>query len=75
MITTNSVTYEPWSDGNAVGFKVTHHRTQRVEYIYLNPSHDSDGDVEPDVFIYQGRTGNPGDDTPLCFFTVHREAA
>lgn len=55
-------TYEPWSDGHAVGFKCTCNGT--VTYIYLNPSGGGDS---PDVFVYMGDEGDPGQDGTVCF--------
>lgn len=50
------VTYYPWTDGWAVGFRAVHD-DGRVEYIYLNPSGESDDGV-PNVFLYQGTEGD-----------------
>lgn len=57
-------TYEPWSDGHAVGFKIT--CNGKVSYIYLNPSSGGDS---PDVFVYTGTEGDPSQDSPDCFLT------
>lgn len=62
----HGTTYEPWSDGVAVGFKVTRAANGLVEYVYLNPSgEDSDG--QPNVFFYQGNKGDPGEDIAVCY--------
>lgn len=67
--TSDGVTYEPWSDGYAVGFKATH-PDGRVEYIYLNPS-DVEPDETPTVWVYQGTTGVPHyGDTELGVFEI-----
>ena len=49
------ILYTPWTDGHAVGFRVTF-PTGEDRYIYLNPSGDSDGGT-PDVFLYMGHDG------------------
>lgn len=50
------VTFTPWTDGWAVGFRVTRELDDKVEYVLLNPSssHSGDGDMEGrgDVFLY-----------------------
>jgi hypothetical protein len=46
----HGVTWEPWTDGWAVGFKVTA-PDGRVEHVYLNPSSESDDGVST-VFLY-----------------------
>ena len=61
-------TYEPWTDGYAVGFKVE--RDGKVEFIYLNPSVDDDAG-EPNVFVYQGEYGDPSRDGPVHHYLVH----
>ena len=66
----NEVTYEPWTDGYAVGFKVTHLPTETVEYIYLNPSNNEGNEDVPNVFIYQGPNGRADMDIPHVHFTV-----
>lgn len=40
-----------------------------TEYIYLNPSDHTDGDV-PNVFVYQGPEGNPCWDTPIHHYVI-----
>lgn len=50
------VTYTPWSDGWAIGFKVEFD-DGRVDFIYLNPSGGSDDNV-PTVFLYRGTEGD-----------------
>ena len=62
-----NITYEPWTDGHAIGFKLTHHNEGTTSYIYLNPSGDSDGGT-PDVFVYQGVTGDPAQDAALHYY-------
>jgi hypothetical protein len=66
-------TFEPWTDGHAVGFKVTRHADSAVSYVYLNPSTDtwSDGDFNPDVFVYTGPDGDPAaDDVSHHFYSI-----
>lgn len=48
----SGVTYQPWTDGHAVGFRATH-PDGRVEYLLLNPTSDSDNG-EPNIFLYHG---------------------
>lgn len=60
----SSATFEPWSDGHGVGFRCT--VNGKVSFIYLNPS---TGGGSPDVFVYQGETGDPFHDSPVCFLT------
>lgn len=59
---TSGVTYRPWSNGYAVGFECRH-SDGRVEYIYLNPSQETDDGVA-NVFLYQGTEGDPAQDVP-----------
>jgi hypothetical protein len=59
------VTYTPWTDGWAVGFRVTRTQDDRVEYVVLNPSGGGLNDGEGDVFTYHLDTplkdDGPGD--------------
>lgn len=66
----DEVTYTPWTDGYAVGFKVEHKATNTVEYIYLNPSNNEGNEDVPNVFIYQGPQGDPSQDQPIHHYTV-----
>lgn len=68
-------TFEPWTDGHAVGFKVTRHSDNATGYVYLNPSQDtwSDGDFNPDVFVYCGTNGDPSQDTPYHYYDIDFE--
>lgn len=64
--------YEPWSNGWAIGFKVTH-PDGRVEFVYLNPSTLEDPEHEtPNVFLYHGTTGDPSDDGTVCYVDLFR---
>ena len=65
-------TFTPWTDGHAVGFKVTRHTDGAESYVYLNPSTDtwSDGDFNPDVFVYTGVTGHPDSDRSHHFYNI-----
>lgn len=69
----SGVTYIPWTDGHAVGFKVLHDtegpEKRPVEFIYLNPSGDSDDDV-PTVFVYHGTEGDPCQDGAAVHFIM-----
>jgi len=63
LITNGGTTYEPWTDGYAIGFKVTT-PGKLIRYVYLNPSND-DGEPEvstPDVFLYIGELGDSAQD-------------
>lgn len=50
--------YEPFLEDGMVGYRVTHHDTGRVRFVYFNPS-ECHGDEEPAVFVYVGEHGNP----------------
>jgi hypothetical protein len=65
-------TFEPWTDGHAVGFRVTRHADNAVGYVYLNPSTDtwSDGDFNPDAFVYSGVHGDPARDSAHHFYSI-----
>lgn len=62
------VTYEPWTDGHAVGFKATNAEGE-VRYIYLNPSGGS-GDGVANVFLYIGKTGDLEDAGYATFYDL-----
>ncbi len=50
------VTVTPWTNGWAVGFRITREQDDRVEYVVLNPSgghNRPDWDGRGDVFVYQ----------------------
>lgn len=70
-------TFEPWTDGHAVGFRVLRHADNAVSYVYLNPSTDtwSDGHFNPDVFVYTGTHGEPASDQPHHFYNIDFEEA
>jgi hypothetical protein len=68
IVTADGVTYQPWTNGDAVGFKATH-PDGRVEYVYLNPSRDTD-DGQPTVFVHWGTTGSTEQDRPLVHVEV-----
>lgn len=72
VVSTPHVTYEPWTDGYAVGYKVTHRATGAVEYVYLNPSNEGVED-RPDVFLYHGNNADPARDAALLFVNVHEQ--
>lgn len=62
------VTYEPYIGGrNEVGFRAVH-ADGRVEYLYLNPSYNPDGSDVPNVFLYQGDSGDPAYDGAVAHF-------
>jgi hypothetical protein len=59
--------FEPWTDGWAVGFKVTHAVTGDVRYVYLNPSSDDDPTGDANVFLYTGPAGDSPTDQPVIY--------
>lgn len=75
IVTGTGVTYTAWTDGYAVGFRAVH-PDGRVEYIYLNPSHDEpEADENPNVFLYTGPAGSTdGDDAPVCYVDLFTPA-
>lgn len=64
VVDAHGATYEPWSNGRSVGFKVT--RSGRTEYVYLNPSSESD-DAKSNVFVYHGTEGDAGQDGTVVY--------
>jgi hypothetical protein len=68
IVTPEGVTYTPWSDGYAVGFRCER-EDGRVEYIYLNPSSETD-DGQANVFVYQGEHGDPARDAVAHHYDV-----
>ena len=69
------VSFTPWTDGFAVGFRVRHRVTGAVEHVYLNPSTSGDGDGDEHygtVFLYAG-TGEPGQDQALTHVDALRD--
>lgn len=67
------VTYTPWTDGHAVGFKVSY-PDRPDSYVYLNPTMNDDNapdeETFPVVFVYTGPAGKPWADSPEDFHTV-----
>jgi hypothetical protein len=65
-------TFEPWTDGHAIGFKVTRHEDDKVGYIMLNPSTEtwSDGRFHPDAFVYTGTSPDLNMDEPIHFYNI-----
>jgi hypothetical protein len=64
--------FEPWTDGFAVGFKVTR-EGRGVQFVYLNPSLDDGtekGGDDGTVFLYQGPAGDPSVDPGLVHVDV-----
>lgn len=72
IATDEGVTYQPWSNGYAVGFQATY-PDGRTEYIYLNPSGQLD-EGTAEVCLYQGTTGDPAGDSPRQFFELFEAA-
>lgn len=64
------VRYTPWTDGRVVGFRVEEIKTGRVEFLYLNPSDNLDGEDVPNAFLYHGEKGDPAYDTPYHHYTL-----
>lgn len=67
----DGATYEPWTDGYAVGYKVTW--GDWTEYVYMNPSSrspDEPDDGNPNVFVYIGSEGQPGQDPSVHYYTL-----
>jgi hypothetical protein len=62
------VTHHPWSDGWAIGFE-TRHPDGQVEFVYLNPSGESD-DGTPNIFVYRGPYGDASYDRPEVHYNV-----
>lgn len=71
ITTPQGVTYHPWTDGYAVGYRVEH-GNGKTEFIYLNPSSDSDNGA-PNVFVYIGPHGDPAHDPPSHFYDLARD--
>lgn len=70
--TPDRVTYVPWSDGYAIGYRCL--REGEDYYVYLNPSGVTDDGV-PNVFLYIGQSGNPVGDEPLIHAVVPQRVA
>ena len=71
-VSEEGVTYSPWTNGWAVGFRVEHPDRPTV-YIYLNPSGGCDTSRVGDscVFLYHGPDGEPGpNDGPVCYVNM-----
>lgn len=60
----SGVTYHPWTDGHAIGFKAELPNGE-VRFVYLNPSGGSDDGVAT-VFPYEGAEGDPSQDRGAC---------
>ncbi len=68
--TTSGEIYEPWTNGHAVGYKITR-PDGRVEYLYLNASTGGDKwDHKPNVFLYYGPNGDPSGDGALHYYDL-----
>jgi len=67
----DGVVYTPFIKDGMVGFQCLD-AEGRCEYIYMNPSDHTDGDV-PNVFVYHGHTGDPAEDFPVHHYTVLQE--
>lgn len=71
ILTPEGVLYEPWTDGHAVGFKVTAD-DRPTTYVYLNPSGETDTHNvdDSDVFVYHGLGGHPAVDQSVCYVNI-----
>ncbi|HKT83991.1 MAG TPA: hypothetical protein VJQ84_09180, partial [Solirubrobacterales bacterium] len=69
-IYTDDAIYVPvaFADGQ-MGYAVNSPTGGRQEFIYLNPSGETD-DGKPNVFLYHGPVGDPVDDTPQHHYLV-----
>src|SRR6266508_2877910 len=72
--TTEGITFQPWNNGPAVGFRVTH-PDGRTEYLYLNPSGEHDDPAAPSgpratAFVYHGSAGDPAEDAPYHYYEL-----
>jgi len=70
IVTDDSVTYIPYATARGqVGYVVRSNDGDRQELIYLNASTGTD-DGEPNVFLYQGESGDPANDEPSRYYLV-----
>jgi hypothetical protein len=69
--TPEGVTFTPWSDGYAVGFRVTA-EGMPTRYVYLNPSSATDTEDihDSDVFVYRDETGDSTMGQPECYVNI-----
>ena len=68
-----NVTWEPWTDGFAVGFVVTNKVTGTRRYLYLNPSTGDaagGGGDTGTTFIYWDNEGVPADGMTISYIDV-----
>lgn len=70
--TPDGVKYLPWTNGYSIGYQCVFDDDRPDEYLYLNPSSESDDGV-PNVFVYQGPQGDPAIDEAHCFINVGTE--
>lgn len=61
------VIWQPFIDGPRVGYRVMCRGTGEVTYLYLNPS--TEGEGEPDVFVYCGPDNDPSKDATVIYLT------
>lgn len=73
MTDAHGTRYEPWFGNGMVGYKVTG-ASGKVRYVYLNPS-DEDSAGKSNVFLYEGETGDPAQDSPQVFVLTGDAAA
>lgn len=71
----DGITWEPWTDGESIGFRVIEVDTGRVEIVKLTPtgSHDinPDNGATADVFLYHDATGTAeGDGDAVTYINL-----
>jgi hypothetical protein len=67
----SKVKYTPFISGQIAGLKCEL-PDGTIEYIYLNPSEEETDDT-PNVFLYQGATGDPAEDAPQHHYLIGSE--
>jgi len=72
---THEVIYIPYAtrDGQ-VGLVARSHSGDRAEFIYLNPSTETEDGV-PNVFVFQGVSGDPANDQPVHHYDIGKPTA
>lgn len=71
VVSDEGATFEPWTNGRMVGYKVTA-EGMPTRYVVLNPSSAQDtGDIrDSDVFVYLGSAPDTITEGPECFIPV-----
>jgi hypothetical protein len=68
VTTATGLVYKPWALNGAVGYELVH-PSGAVQYIYFNPSLDSDDGVD-NVVVYCGSAGDPAEDEAVTHFDI-----